>query len=58
MIGAVALAGIVTALSADSSPTAATHGQGFEARSIEIVRSPLLPKKTRHIIKFHRWGLA
>jgi hypothetical protein len=28
------------------------------SEQVKIAHTPLIPRKTRHIIKFHRWGIA
>ncbi len=57
-IASCLIAVLVMALSASDSSVPISNGPGIDAQPVEVVRSPLLPRKTRHIIKFQRWGLA
>ncbi|MEQ9617475.1 MAG: hypothetical protein RLN60_05510 [Phycisphaerales bacterium] len=39
-------------------PGEAMNSPSADSQQTEVAHTPLLPRQTRHIIKFHRWGLA
>ena len=55
----VAIAALTLAVVTIAGPTHATTPSGLSTdRGTTIAQSPLIPKKTRHILNFSRWGIA
>lgn len=60
---ALLLGASLISLTAFDGPAGSDNGisvdpRGADRGRIELVHTPLIPRKTRHIIKFNRWGIA